>query len=159
MTAYIVHRCERAGRRQVIRRSGSARRIGRRPATSFRKKTCRDVAERDARVVPGKRTTRVRSVDAERFCQQRCESVAGGNKVKRRFERDTEVLGRESVQTFSTSERQAFVWGAAACTHFRPPASPPEHSAAIRTNIRLTLVTAPSSGAAQAGTLNGGSAK
>jgi CHAT domain-containing protein len=44
---------------------------GRRPATSFRKETCRNVAERDARVVPGKRATRVRSVDAERFCQQR----------------------------------------------------------------------------------------
>jgi hypothetical protein len=28
------------------------------------------------------------------------------------------------VQTFSTSERQAFVWGAAACTHTFPRAAP-----------------------------------
>ena len=55
IAAYIVHRCERAGRGQANRGSGSARRIGRRPATSFRKKTHRNVAERDARVVPGKR--------------------------------------------------------------------------------------------------------
>jgi hypothetical protein len=35
-----------------------------------RKKTCRDVAERDARVVPGRRTTGFRSVDVAGFCQK-----------------------------------------------------------------------------------------
>ena len=50
------------------------------------------------------------------FCQQRCASVGGGNKVKRRSERDTEALRNENVQTFSTTERRAFVWSAAACT-------------------------------------------
>jgi hypothetical protein len=57
-----------------VSRSGNARRIGRRSVTGLRKKMRRNVAERDARVLPEKRNAKVSS--------SRTQSVFVGNDAK-----------------------------------------------------------------------------